>query len=177
MRAGAQPYVALEYLVSYEHMGMANVSCGAPGRRATQAPRSGVAAGRGGNGAASSHPEGCTCLTSTLNAHRPAQHTSEPLTHVLHVSAAAECVVRVTVLGSSTSREHRFKLIGLRVGELVTSDAARLRETPEAMNSLEEQGRMPGGGAGGGSMGGAEPEAGEARGSRSATETLCARWS
>ena len=87
-----QPYISLEYLASYEHMGMAEVSC----------------------------VGGCSCTPRQPLVLDAAwrQNTSEPRSALLGVSAAKECLLRVRVRNETRSGEHRFKLIGLRVGEM-----------------------------------------------------------
>lgn len=94
--ARCRPYVLLEYLASFEHMGVAQVECAG----------------------------GCHCLpaagapaVSTMDAHWTS-HTSEPKTVLLQVTAAAACLLNVTLLNATSSGEHRFKLTGLRVGEI-----------------------------------------------------------
>ena len=85
---GGQPIIAVEFLASYEHMGVAKVEC----------------------------IKGCTCKATIIDALWE-RKSSERASQHMHVSAADNCVVRATLLNATTSREHKFKLIGIRVGE------------------------------------------------------------
>ncbi len=82
--------VNLVFLQSYEHMGTANVSC----------------------------ISGCTCASITIDAHWKNQVSLPGLAQLDTVSQHPRCVLRVTVGSSSSSGEHKFKVVGvIRSGE------------------------------------------------------------
>jgi len=98
--ASDAPFATVEYLRSYEHMGMANMACA----------------------------DGCECESVTVDAHYGRMRTSEHFSSTLKllpISGSrgqqqsllpAQCKIVVTVLNSTTSGEHKFKLTGLTVG-------------------------------------------------------------
>ena len=112
----ATPVVQVEYLSSYDRqMGSAQLQC----------------------------LSGCTCRTTLLQG-RGTSRISVPVTTAVAVSASAQCVMRVTLLGNSSKRatdgaQHmskhaagsRFKLTGLRIGAEV-NEVSGPRATPAA---------------------------------------------
>ncbi len=84
----ARTQLSVRYLVSYERMGAAQLSCVA----------------------------GCDCAPVTLQAHGERHVSVEAAGDVL-VSQADDCALRLTVLGESLSPDqgHKFKLIGVSV--------------------------------------------------------------
>eukprot|EP00966_Prymnesium_polylepis_P050189 1161894-Prymnesium_polylepis.1 len=149
-------------------MGMANVTCeGGTPPAAAEGPTAaadGVLPAAADGGAA-----GCTCDAQVIDAHH-ASHTSVPTTHQFSVSAAAECTLRIALLPRSTSSEHRFKLLGLRVGEeeLVQTAAVEEAAAPGSAPS--------GSGSGDASRRASRASAADAERSASALDEMCRRW-
>ena len=92
--AAVSPYrLFLTYLTSYEHMGVAQLSCS----------------------------DGCSCERSSFDAHRPKVNRSLHLTSpavALNISSSynsscTNCSLRLRVLSRSQSGEHKFKLVAL----------------------------------------------------------------
>lgn len=73
--------VYIGYLKSYEHMGMARLSCTA----------------------------GCSCEPKSVDAHNALKRSTVHLV-VLNVSQAPECVISVTVQSETQSGENKFKI-------------------------------------------------------------------
>ena len=120
----ATPIVQVEYLSSYDRqMGSAQLQC----------------------------LSGCACRTTLLQG-RGTSRISVPVTTAVAVSASAQCVMRVTLLGNSSKRatdgaQHmskhaagsRFKLTGLRIGAEVTVEVSGPRATPAALQTLQQE--------------------------------------
>ena len=120
----ATPIVQVEYLSSYDRqMGSAQLQC----------------------------LSGCACRTTLLQG-RGTSRISVPVTTAVAVSASAQCVMRVTLLGNSSKRatdgaQHmskhaagsRFKLTGLRIGAEVTVEVSGPRATPAALQTRQQE--------------------------------------
>ena len=87
-----QPYVALDYLTSYSHMGQALLTC----------------------------TGGCTCEPSLVDAHEPQDRTSVRALHYVAVSTLSKCRVRIEIANTTSSGGHRFKLIRFVTGTAFT---------------------------------------------------------
>ena len=83
----ARARLDVRFLVSYERMGAARLTCVA----------------------------GCICRAATLQAHQAVARESVEGAYGVGVSQAGECVVRLTTLPDTASGGHRFKLIGFTV--------------------------------------------------------------
>lgn len=120
----ATPIVQVEYLSSYDRqMGSAQLQC----------------------------LSGCACRTTLLQG-RSTSRMSVPVATAVAVSASAQCVMRVTLLGNSSGRamgsakhvsKHaagsRFKLTGLRIGgEEASEVSGGPRATPAAVQTLQQ---------------------------------------
>jgi hypothetical protein len=90
-----QASVVLTILSSYQHMGMADLSC----------------------------TQGCTCLPKTANGHTPKKH-SVPRIIKLPVSQHEACRVRLAISEATDSGGHKFKVVGVGVEGLVVYTAA-----------------------------------------------------
>lgn len=109
-----QPYVTLAYLTSYEHMGRANVSCA----------------------------RACSCQPVQVDAHATVGHKSVTRALTLHVSPAAACELEVRVLPGTSSGEHKFKLMGLYVGETFPwASGASRGTTPHSVDAAAPSAR------------------------------------
>lgn len=123
--ASDAPFAAIEYLTSYEHMGIAQVRC----------------------------QGGCMCPAETIDAHDASRKTSEHASRMLRLSqvtvADALCELNVTVLGATSSGEHKFKLTGLVVGgsphadgkhvRMIRAVRRRLRQRPAAFRLVSSR--------------------------------------
>ncbi|KAG2493913.1 hypothetical protein HYH03_007849 [Edaphochlamys debaryana] len=85
---GMQVMAYFHHLRSYEHMGMASISC----------------------------VSGCTCVPVTVDA-LCSQQWSQVYLAGISVSQARECVMELQVLNETKSGEHKFKVSGLVVSE------------------------------------------------------------
>lgn len=81
--------VELMHLKSYEHMGVASVKC----------------------------TSGCTCDESKFDGHHE-ERNSQLNIHKIMVSQSQECVIVVTVLGETSSGDHKVKVAGMVVSEV-----------------------------------------------------------
>jgi hypothetical protein len=75
--------LVLTHLISYEHMGQASVEC----------------------------IKGCECRPSIIEGNH--KSPSVPHEHIVHVSEHPECEIKVTVLNSTTSGQHKVKLLSV----------------------------------------------------------------
>ena len=91
---------------------------------------------------------------TTLLQGRSTSRMSVPVASAVAVSASAQCVMRVTLLGNSGERasdgahhvgKHaagsRFKLTGLRIGSEAATKEGGPRETPAALKTLQHAAR------------------------------------
>ncbi|PRW61115.1 hypothetical protein C2E21_0584 [Chlorella sorokiniana] len=78
----------LAYLVSYEHMGQAEVSC----------------------------VSGCNCTTYKLDGHIT-ERVSQTSMQTMELSRAEKCRLRITILNETSSGEHKVKVMGLIISE------------------------------------------------------------
>ena len=83
-----RPYIAVDYLTSYEHMGVVELRC----------------------------VHGCSCEPQTIDAHAPAERASIRKVAYVHVSRLEGCALRLTVLEQTGSGGHKFKLVRLSTG-------------------------------------------------------------
>lgn len=82
-RPGDRVAVSVLVLKSYEHMGVANITC-----------------------------VNCDCEAQRVDAH-VSENWSQGLIEQVVASQAADCVVRLTVLPDTSSGEHKFKVMGI----------------------------------------------------------------
>ena len=88
----------IAYLSSYQHMGRAMAFCSG----------------------------GCTCGPTEIDAHAPTERTSITAVQrliVTHLDTGGRCLLRLTILPSTSSGEHKWKLIGLLLGENTAGDS------------------------------------------------------
>ena len=83
-----RPFVALDYWTSWRRMGRAELRC----------------------------VGGCTCEPLLLDGHAPEDKASLRSLAVVEVSSLHGCALNLTILPSSSSGEHRFRLARLSVG-------------------------------------------------------------
>ncbi|GAX79370.1 hypothetical protein CEUSTIGMA_g6812.t1 [Chlamydomonas eustigma] len=99
-------FLELTYLSSFEHMGMANVTC----------------------------MSGCSCIPAVLDGHAPDHRIPVPrliATRITSSVADDHCVVQVLVLGSSSSGEHKVKVTQLSVKTWVDMESLIPKASPE----------------------------------------------
>ena len=88
----------IAYLSSYQHMGRAMAFCSG----------------------------GCTCGPIEIDAHAPSERISITAVQrliVTHLDTGGRCLLRLTILPSTSSGEHKWKLIGLLLGENTAGDS------------------------------------------------------
>ena len=88
----------IAYLSSYQHMGRVMAFCSG----------------------------GCTCGPIEIDAHAPSERTSITAVQrliVTHLDTGGRCLLRLTILPSTSSGEHKWKLIGLLLGENTAGDS------------------------------------------------------
>ena len=95
----ARPYIALEYLSSWTGLGRAEVTC----------------------------HRMCECKPAQIDAHVPAERASLRALHRIEISSPItsleDCSLRLTILPTSSSGGHRFKLLRVSVGAHSQSEA------------------------------------------------------
>ena len=90
----AQAAIQLDYLQSYQHMGILRVSCA----------------------------EGCACEDTTIDAHFSGAKVSVHVSRCIVVTPAQRCVLRLETLQETSSGEHKFLLHELRVSTARAGD-------------------------------------------------------